>query len=143
MPDRGHFQRLTSLIRRFVDLDVPTHVFTHERFREEVEAAGARFEDLFATGSVDDADDESWPFPVRFVTFAERAAPDIGRAVRAIGPSLIVHDTFAVIGKVVAGMLSLPHVNVCAGHQVVPAEFHEILRRHPQCARVVALRRGG
>jgi len=132
MPDRGHFQRLTSLIRRLVDLDVPTHVFTHERFRDEVEAAGARFEDLFAGGSVDDADDESWPFPVRFVTFAERAAPEVGKAVHAIKPSLVIHDTFAVIGKVVARMLSLPHVNVCAGHQVLPAEFHEILRRHPQ-----------
>ena len=132
MPDRGHFNRLRSVIGRLVQLGAPTHVFTDRRFQPDVEAAGARFGDLFAGGSIESADDESWPFPVRFVTFAASAAERVCREVSAIGAALVVHDTFAVIGKVVARRLGLPHVNVCAGHQVVPAEFQEIMRRHPR-----------
>ncbi len=131
MPDRGHFQRLRPLIRGLSDLSVPVQVFTHQHFRSEIEQAGGAFVDLFSKYPIDGADRESWPLPVRFVSFAAHYAEAISRDVRAVGPSLIVHDTFAVIGSVVSRALGLPHVNVCAGHAIVPERFLAIMRELP------------
>jgi UDP:flavonoid glycosyltransferase YjiC (YdhE family) len=36
-------------------------------------------------------------------------------------PSIIVYDTFAVIGVVLGRQLGVPYVNVCAGHNMSPA----------------------
>ena len=66
------------------------------------------------------------------MSFAARYADPIRGDAEKIGPALVVHDTFAVIGRVVAGLLGIPRVNVCSGHNVAPARFLEILREDPR-----------
>jgi UDP:flavonoid glycosyltransferase YjiC (YdhE family) len=128
----GHFQRLWSLIAGLVALDVPVHVFTHASCRTLVEQAGGRFVDLFAGHSLESADATSLPIPARSVSFAGRYAEEIRQEVAALDPGLIVHDTFAVIGRVVAGLLRIPRVNVCAGHNAAPARLLEELASDPR-----------
>ena len=132
MPEPGHFQRLRSLISGMAQSGIPAHVFTHRRFRAQVEAAGGRFADLFARYPLEQADDESVPIPCRYVSFAARYPEEIGRDLQALHPSLIVHDTFAVIGRVVASLIGIPHVSVCAGHNVAPARFLAMLQEDPR-----------
>jgi MGT family glycosyltransferase len=132
MPDRGHFQRLRSVIAGLSGLGARPHVFTHRQFEAEVRRAGGAFVDLFEGRSVEEADDESWPFPVRFTSFAARYLDEILRDVDAVNPRLVIHDTFAVVGGVVARLRGVPHVNVCAGHSVVPDRFLPIVREHPR-----------
>jgi UDP:flavonoid glycosyltransferase YjiC (YdhE family) len=132
MPDRGHFQRLRSLITGLASLGAVPHVLTDRRFEPEIAGAGGVFVDLFADGGVDDADDESWPFPVRFTTFAARHLDRVLRDLDAMNCRLVVSDTFAVIGSAAARLRGVPHVNVCAGHAVVPARFLPLVREHPR-----------
>ena len=108
------------------------HVFTGQRMRAAVENAGGQFVDLFEKHSLDSADAESVPLPSRLVTYAGRFADHVARRVAALSPSIVVHDTFAVVGWVVADMLGIPRVNVCAGHNVVPARIIEELRTDPR-----------
>ena len=76
--------------------------------------------DLFERYSLDDADGESLPVPCRFVTFAARYAEPVRRELERLGPSLVVYDTFAVIGRVVARSLSLFYgVEVIANGAVI------------------------
>ena len=70
MIEHGHFQRLLPLIAGLVDRGVPVHAFTDARFREDAEAAGATFVDLFSKYPLEDADDDSVPLPCRSVSFA-------------------------------------------------------------------------
>lgn len=131
MPDRGHFQRLRPLIRGLTDLGVRAVVYTGEAFRSDAEEAGGRFVDLFARYPIEAADAESWPIPVRYVSFAAHYAEAISEDVEADGASLIVHDSFAVIGSVVARALGIAHVAVCSGHAIVPEQFLAIMRALP------------
>lgn len=132
MPERGHFERLLPLVSGLAGLGAAVHVFTDGAFRSRVERAGGRFVDLFAGHSVEEADAESMPVPCRFVTFAGRFGGAVIREAGKVGPSLIVHDTFAVIGPVVANALRLPRVNVCAGHDMDPARYLRDLERDPR-----------
>jgi UDP:flavonoid glycosyltransferase YjiC (YdhE family) len=65
------------------------------------------------------------------------------REVAALRPALVVSETFAVIGRVVASSLGLPAVNVCAGHNLHPARALSLLAGHPgayvsaECRRAV------
>jgi MGT family glycosyltransferase len=132
MGEAGHFQRLRSLIAGLAAAGLPVRVFTHRDFRAAVERAGGTFVDLFDGAPLAAADDESLPVPCRFVTFAGRHAGRIAERVAAERPALIVHDTFAVVGRVVATLLGVPRVNVCAGHAVVPRRFLAELERDPR-----------
>jgi len=132
MPEAGHFQRLRPLISGLTRSGIAAHVFTHGKFRPQVERAGGIFFDLFSKYPLELADDESLPVPCRFVTFAGRYAEQIRRDVDKIQPSLVIHDTFAVIGRVIAGLLGIPRVNVCAGHNLAPARFLAVLREDPR-----------
>ena len=132
MPERGHFQRLRSLIAALGARRVATHVFTHREYRDEVERSGATFVDLFGRFPLATADAESQPFACRYVSYAAHFADPIRREVELLRPRLIVHDGFAVIGRLVASSLGLPRVNVCAGHNVAPEPFLERLRRDPR-----------
>jgi UDP:flavonoid glycosyltransferase YjiC (YdhE family) len=128
MPQRGHFSRLRPLISGLAGAGIATHVFTDRIFREHVEQAGGRFVDLFAGRPMEGADATSIPMPCRYVSFAGHYADDVAREVAALRPALVVHDTFALIATVVANHLALPRVNVCAGHNYVPAPTPEALR---------------
>jgi len=63
MPERGHFNRLRPLIADLAKARIPTYVFTDLMFREEVDALGGRFVDLFAGRSIVSADATSIPIP--------------------------------------------------------------------------------
>jgi MGT family glycosyltransferase len=132
MIERGHFQRLRPLIAGLVDLGVPVHVFTDARFREDAEAAGGTFVDLFAKYPIEGADDASIPLPCRAVSFAGAYADQLIDDLRRLEPSLVVYDTFAVIGHVAARALGIPYVNVCAGHNADPAETVPALEADPR-----------
>jgi MGT family glycosyltransferase len=134
MPEAGHFQRLRPLISDVTRRGIEANVFTDVRFAADVENAGGRFVDLFATHPLEAADDESLPVPCRYVSFAGRHAEEIARDVEEIAPSLVVYDTFAVIGRVVALLLDLPYVNVCAGHNMDPARFLPQLEADPRAS---------
>jgi MGT family glycosyltransferase len=120
MGERGHYKRLRPIIAGLVATGLDTTVFTDVAFAEDVQARGARFRDLFENRPLDVADGESVPIPARFVSFAGRFADDVVRDAAKLRPALVVHDTFAVIGAVVAHHLGLPRVNVCAGHNLAP-----------------------
>ena len=132
MPEVGHFQRLHPLISGLSGCGLKAHVFTHRMFRSHVEHEGAVFFDLFSKYPLERADDESSPIPCRYVTFAGKFAGPIRRDIESIEPSLVIHDTFAVIGQVVSPLLNIPNVNVCAGHNVVPALYLTALRQDPR-----------
>jgi UDP:flavonoid glycosyltransferase YjiC (YdhE family) len=132
MPETGHFQRLRSLIAGMTRSGIAAHVFTHRKFAPQVERAGGVFFDLFSKYPLEQADDMSFPIPCRYVSFAAKYADPVRIEVEKTGASLLIHDTFAVVGRVVAGLLSIPRVNVCSGRNVAPARFLEILREDPR-----------
>jgi MGT family glycosyltransferase len=132
MPEAGHFQRLRALISDLAASGFEPHVFTDRRFAPEVERAGGRFVDLFAGRSLAAADDESIPFPCRYVSFAAHYADSVIAEVKALAPALVIYDTFAAIGPVVGRALAIPYVNVCAGHNMDPARLDALLANHPR-----------
>jgi UDP:flavonoid glycosyltransferase YjiC (YdhE family) len=139
----GHFHRLRPLISAIADRQMAAHVFTDRRFEADVERAGGVFVDLFAKYPLEHADGESAPFPCRYVSFAGRYGEEIVRDLEEIRPSLVIYDTFAVIGRVVGATLGLPYVNVCAGHNVDPSRIPSLLETlpsvevSPDCRRAV------
>ena len=132
MTERGHFQRMRPLIAGLADRGFPVHVFADGRFREDAETAGATFVDLFASYPLEQADDASLPYPCRFVSFAGVYADQVIDDLRRLGPSMVVYDTFAVIGHVAARALAIPYVNVCAGHNMHPGRLLPMLRDDPR-----------
>ncbi len=118
-------------------------VFTHRSFQEQVEQAGGRFIDLFSQHPLEEADDESTPIPCRFVSFAAHYAEALIKEARLLDPSVIIYDSFTVIGLVVARALGVPHVSVCANHNANPARCVAELRQDkrvavsPKCRRAV------
>ncbi|MFI5402362.1 MAG: glycosyltransferase [Planctomycetota bacterium] len=130
MPEPGHFQRMLPLVAGIAARGIKAHVFTHRDFRERAERAGGLFIDLFAKYPPTDV--ASLPVPCRHVTFAGHYADDLRRDLEGLGVSLVVHDTFAVVGAVVARLLGIPRVNVCAGHNVQPARFLDALATDPR-----------
>jgi len=102
MPPVGDFAWLRPLIPGLVDAGLDVVVMTHARFRDDVERAGAAHFDLFERYPLEAADAESEPPPVRFVSYAVRYAREIVADAAALDPAIVVHDTFGVIGRVVA-----------------------------------------
>jgi len=112
MPEIGHFHRLQSLISGLADSGIKVNVFTHRKFELQIKDAGGVFFDLFSKYSLEQADNTSFPIPCRFVSFAAAYARQICRDVERTRPSLLIHDSFAVIGQVVATLLSIPRAKV-------------------------------
>jgi MGT family glycosyltransferase len=132
MNEYGHFQRLRPMISGLSDAGVSVHVFTHVRFKPQVERAGGLFFDLFSRYPLERADDESMPVSSRYVAFAAKYAEAIRRDVAKTGASLVINDTFAVIGRVIAPLLGVPRVNVCSGHNLPPARILPVLAKDPR-----------
>ena len=128
----GHLRRLLPLIAGVVARGWTAHVFTHRRFESEVRAAGGQLVDLFGKYPQDTADAESFPMALRSVAYAGHYAPAVQRDLEALRPALVIYDTFAMLGRVVAVRMGLPYVNVCAGHNVEPARFQKILATDPR-----------
>jgi UDP:flavonoid glycosyltransferase YjiC (YdhE family) len=132
MPENGHFQRLRLLVAGLSGHGLNVHVMTHRNFSEKVEADGGHFIDLFRRYPLDRLGDDSVPVPSRYVTYAAAYAEPIAAEVAALGARLVVHDSFAVIGRLVARLAGLPCVGVCAGHNVHPQRFLPLLRDDPR-----------
>jgi UDP:flavonoid glycosyltransferase YjiC (YdhE family) len=66
------------------------------------------------------------------VSFAGRYGDEVTIEAAALRPSLVVHDSFAVIGQVVAHHLGVPRVNVCAGHNMASPPTLDALNRDPR-----------
>ena len=130
----GHFQRMRPLISGLAARGVPVHVFGDRRFQADAERDGARFVDLFAKYPLEGADGESMPLPCRSVSFAGHYAEAVASELEAMGTSLVVYDTFAVIGRVAGHLLDVPYVNVCAGHNVTPARVPSLIPTFPEAA---------
>jgi MGT family glycosyltransferase len=147
MSESSHYGRLHPIIHDLASRGVTVHVFTDHVFASRVEQAGGVFHDLFARYPLQQADNTSLPVSSRNVTFAGTYAEPISREVARLAPSLVIHGTFAVIGRVVATILGLPRVNVCAGHNVQPEQFLNMLKNElkvstsPQCLRAVQVLR--
>src|SRR5579884_2208948 len=133
-PYAGHAGPLRPLVAGLADRGLTPYVFTSRGFAEAFERVGGRFVDLFGRYPLEEADDESLPVMSRHVTFAAHYAADLVREVRELRPSIVVYDTFAVVGRVVATALGLPYVNVSVGHNMAPAVFLERLRVDPRVA---------
>jgi MGT family glycosyltransferase len=131
MPLRGHLQRLLPLISGLSSMGHRTYVFTHKQFQRDIQQIGGHFIDLFSKYPLDSVDDSSIPFASRYVSFAGEYLEEILKDVRAYKPSLIIYDTYAVIGRIVGTLLGLPHVNVCAGHNRMGPGAVEKRRRSP------------
>lgn len=134
MPEEGHLRRLLPIIAGLSRRGVQVHVYTHARFEVQVVGAGGRLIDIFSRYPIAAADDESRPVPCRYVSFAGHFGADIVPEVRALAPGLVIADSFAVIGRVVATALDVPLVNVCAGHNVDPERFMAVLADDPRVA---------
>src|SRR3954466_13208667 len=134
MFERGHFQRVRALAADLVRAGIRTYVFTDRRPRDEVESAGAEFVDLFAGRPLEDPDVVSGPLSSRNVTLAGVPAEAPAAGAGRLEPSLVVSDTFTVAGRVVARLLGVPHVNVCANHNMVPEVALAALERDARVA---------
>jgi UDP:flavonoid glycosyltransferase YjiC (YdhE family) len=141
LPESGHFRLLRPLISDLVQRGIDAHVFTDRRREREVELAGGKFVDLFAAHPLEDVDDESTPVPCRQVSFAGRYAEQIAADVEQLGASLVVYDTFAVIGRVVGRLLGVPYVNVSPGHNLDPSRILPRLESDPRVSISPACRR--
>ena len=141
MPERGHLQRLLPLVAEFARRGVDTRVYTNAAYREPVERAGGRLVDLFQRYPLDDADATSRPIPSRYVTFAAHYAAPLLDEVARLAPTVIVYDTFAVIGYLLGRRLGIPYVNVCVGHAMTPGRAVAALERDPRVATSDACRR--
>ena len=126
MPEASHLRRLLAVVAGLTRRDVAVTVYTDARFQAPVERVGGRFVDLFARYPVEAADAMSRPVPCRYVSFAGHYAEALMEEMAQLRPSLIVYDTFAMIGFVLGRGLGIPYVNVCAGHDMSPA--HAIAR---------------
>jgi len=123
MGEVGHFQRMRPLIAEIAERGLEPVVLTDRRFRDGVESAGGRFDDMLGRHPLEAADDESIPIPCRFVSFAGSYGEAIIEEIGALDPALILYDTFAVIGHIAGRALDVPYVNVCAGHAREPGRF--------------------
>lgn len=132
MSDRDHFNGLLLVIAELARAGAEVCVWTDRRFKTEAEAVGARFVDLFDRLSLEQADDRSRPLPCRFVTFAAARAKDIAEDVAAWGADMVVYDSFALIGELVARQLHLPWVPVSAGHAIFGPEYRTRLTTDPR-----------
>jgi UDP:flavonoid glycosyltransferase YjiC (YdhE family) len=149
MPEPGHFQLLRPLVAGLARRGAEVGVFTARAFEAEVRSAGANFTDLFAGHPLESADDASLPFPCRYVSYAGHCARQLAGELERERPALIVYETFALIGRVVAGLLGVPWVNLSPGHDLDPARYVRGLETDPRvsispaCDRAVATLRGG
>ena len=100
------------------------YVFTDAVFHAEIEQARARFVDL-GRYPIDAADSTSYPIPCRYVSFAATYAEQLLDDLDRLAPSVIVYDSYAVVGSVLGRLSGIPYVCLCAGNQQ-PAVVSEL-----------------
>jgi MGT family glycosyltransferase len=131
-PDRGHVQRALLVTRGLVAAGAEVHAFSGAGYADDFRRAGAEFHDIHGGRPLESTDNASIPIPSRFVTFAAVHAESLAQEIARLNPSLIVHGTFAVVAVVVAKILGLPRVAICAGHNQSPRVALPPLRQDPR-----------
>lgn len=129
IPGEGHLNRMLPMVAGLSARGISVDFFAHEMARSRIERTGARFVNLYAGRDMDVPDGTSLPVPMRNVSFAGYWGDEIAAEVAALRPDLILHDTFAVIGRVVAFHLKLPRVNMRSGHNLEPKRALAALTR--------------
>lgn len=131
VPGQGHVNRMLPLVAGLCEQGIPVDFFAHAWARPEIERTGARFIDLYANRPMMTPDSTSTPMALRAVSFAGYWGEDVVREIAPLEPSLILHDTFAVLGRIAAFHLKVPRVNMRAGHNLQPERALAALRAHP------------
>jgi MGT family glycosyltransferase len=116
----GHIRAMLPVLACLQERGREVHVMTREDLRPEVERIGARFIDLFDGRPVEEVDDSSIPVPSRYVTFAAIHAEGLAAEVGRLSPSLIIYETYSVMGPLIGRALGIPYVNVSPNHALVP-----------------------
>jgi UDP:flavonoid glycosyltransferase YjiC (YdhE family) len=107
-------------------------VLTHCRFEPLVCSEGATFVDLFAQFPLEAADNASSPFSMRYVAYAGHYGRAVALELERLRTSLVICETFALVGRVAAELLELPWVNVSPGHDLDPDRLVRQLRVDPR-----------
>lgn len=147
MSDRNHFNGVLPVVAELVRAGATVRFWTDKLFRAEVEAAGAEFADIFDPVPLDSIDNHSRPLPSRYVTFAAARGKATIELARQWGASLVLHDGFALIGRLVGEGLGVPWVTVVPGHSIRAAEARAMLTEDPRvdldgrCEQAVAVLR--
>ena len=143
MGDANHFKNFLPVVAELVRAGAAVQVWTDAGFGAPLAAVGAAVADVFAAGSLEAADGDTRPVPARFVSFAAVHADRLMAEVQGWGADLVLCESFAVIGRVVAVRLGLPWINVYPGHIVDAAACRAAIRRDqpsviaPACAAAV------
>ena len=132
VPGKGHIQRLLPLIGGLSSQGHTVHVLTHLDHKERVESSGGHFLDLLGPYPSEAIDNESMPNSCRHVSFAGHYAESIAVDVERLNPSLVIYDSYAVIGPAVGKLLGLPYVCVCAGTFGPPEKIPELYYGFPE-----------
>jgi UDP:flavonoid glycosyltransferase YjiC (YdhE family) len=114
----SHFRLVLPIIAGLARRGVDVRVFTHAEFGPEIARAGATLVDVFTPFPQAAADETSTPIGTRFVSHAGRFAHAVAALTDRHRPSLVIGETFSVLGRAVAALLDLPWINVCAGHDL-------------------------
>ena len=118
IPAHGHTNPTLPVVRALTDMGHTVHYFSFAPFRAEIEAAGARFEpcDSFdvgpaANGAAVAQDIVAATSLIVRATLAMEA--DVTRRLQEIAPDVVVADSVAYWGKLLAGKLGIPCVCSC------------------------------
>jgi UDP:flavonoid glycosyltransferase YjiC (YdhE family) len=124
----GHLSRDLAVIEALLEGGLRVVAFGDHLARHGTEELGAEFVDIY-DGERDTGYDDSFPSSMGFVTFAGEQAGKILRMLRPWRPGVVVSDSHAVVGRVVAQALEVPHVIVWSGHISHAGQIPELMRR--------------
>lgn len=110
----GHRSRVRPIVESLVRQGADVYVADDEESIDQWTTIGASWIDLFADGTLDQADPVSKPRSFRQMAFAARFGRQLAGRIALLRPNLIVHDQAAVIGWVVATELDVPRVQLCS-----------------------------
>ncbi len=114
--ETSHFTGVLAIARELVDIGAMVRLWTDNRFRGQIMAAGIEFGDLFEHGTIDEADPSSFPRVARIVTFSVQNCEAIARTVADWRSDVIFVEGHTLIGQLIAQRLSRPWVLINAGH---------------------------
>lgn len=114
----SHFRLVLPVVAGLARRGADVRVFTHPQFEPEIRGAGATLVDIFSRFPQEAADARSKPVPSRYVSHAGCFARAVAAEAERHRPSLVVGETFSVLGRAVAALLGVPWINVSAGHDI-------------------------
>lgn len=125
----GHLRRMVPVLQGLVEAGAQVHLFSSLTSREVVERLGVHHHDLFADGSPDQSDPDTWPRSMRSLAFAADHGEAIARRAAALAPDLILYDSFACLGEAMARRFGIPSVSLSSGHNRPRAASAEHVRQ--------------